>query len=529
MVCIRSRILLGLVLGVFLLGCDKTTSPIEKSYGDSLVIVTYHAPAGINPLTSVSGISSLLTEMLFDGLIRIDENLEARPSLASSWKISDNGLRWTFYLRRGVRFHDGEEFTAEDVKFTLEEIIHSSSIGSFTGDLADIIKVVQIKDRYTVEILLNQSSMSFLYRMEVGILPAHLLKGKVSQEEFGSQPVGTGPFRLNHWNKDEIILEVNQDYFQGRAYLDRILVKIYPDQKLAWAKLMRGEGDLFYPIEPAVYDFLKQVSSLRVYKINDMYYSLILLNNHSELFHDRRVRIALNYAIDKEYLVQDALKGKGSVAAGPLWHGSWAYNPSVRPYPYDPQKALSLLKEAGWRDADGDHILEKDGRKFTFTLFINEGDETKGHAAMYLQQQLWELGILMDIKTFSTASMDFLFQGRFDAIFPEIDSHIYPDFSYNIWHSSQIGKGLNIGRYRSDIVDELLEKGRLSRDADSARPLYYRFQEEIHNDPPGIFLYWADTFMGVHRRFRGAKITPLSLMGFIHEWYVPEKEQKYKR
>ncbi len=530
MVWIRSRILLGLALGVFLLGCDKTTPHLEKSYGDTLAIVTYHAPTGINPLTSVSGISSLLTEVLFDGLVRIDEKLEARPSLASSWQTSDDGLKWTFYLRRGVKFHDGVEFTAEDVQFTLEEIITLSKPLSLTlSSLTDLINSIQIKDKYTIEIFLNRPSMSFIYSMGAGILPAHLLKGKVSQEAFGSQPVGTGPFMFSQWKESEIVFEANKDYFQGRPHLDRVLVKIYPNQKLAWAKLMRGEGDLFYPIEPAVYDFLKQVSSLQLYKVHDIYYSMIVLNNNSELFHDRRVRVALNYAIDKEYIIQDELKGKGSVAASPLWRGSWAYNPSVKPYPYDPQKALSLLKEAGWRDTDGDHLLEKDGGKFTFTLFINEGDETKRHAAMYIQQQLWELGILMDIRTFSTESMEFLFQGRFDAIFLEIDSHIYPDFSYNIWHSSQIHKGLNVGRYRSDIIDELLEKGRLSGEADSARPIYFRFQEEIHDNPPGIFLYWADNFMGVHRRFRGLRIPPLTLMGFINEWYVPEEEQKYKR
>ena len=128
MVC-RLTILLSLIVGMGFLGCDQAPPLQKKPYGDSLVIITYHPPTGINPLTSVSGISSQLVDVVFDGLVRIDEDLEATPSLASSWQISDNGLRWTFFLRRGVRFHDGVEVTTRDVKFTLEEIIHSKSRG----------------------------------------------------------------------------------------------------------------------------------------------------------------------------------------------------------------------------------------------------------------------------------------------------------------------------------------------------------------------------------------------------------------
>ena len=517
------------MVGVGFLGCDQAPPLPKKSCGDSLVIITYHPPTPINPLTSLSGISSLLVDVVFDGLVKINEDLDARPSLASSWQISDNGLRWTFLLRRGVRFHDGVEFTARDVKFTLEEIIHSKSIGLYTGGLAGLIKSIQVKDRYTIEILLNRPSPSFIYNMEVGILPAHLLQGKGPLEEFGLHPVGTGPFRLSQWKEKEITLEANRDYFLGRPYFDKIVVRIYPNQELAWARLMRGEGDFFVPVDPSVYDFLKQVKPLQIYHSYNLHYSIVVFNNDRESFHDMRVRQALNYAIDKGDMIQKALKGKGWLAAGPIWSRSWAYNPAVKPYPYDPQRALSLLREAGWRDTDGDHILDKDGKRFSFTLAIIEGDETKRRTAMYLQQQLWEVGVLMDVKTFSTASMDFLFQGEFEAALMDISAYIYPDFSYNVWHSSQIGRGANIGHYRSGIVDELLENARRTEDREDARRIYYKFQEEIHDNPPGIFLYWADTLIGVHRRFRGVKFSPISPMAYVHEWYVPKQEQKYNK
>lgn len=527
MVCLRSIALFGVIFGVAFLGCEKATPNIKKSYGDSLVITTYHAPAGINPLTSVSGISSMLADVVFDPLIKIDEKIEARPALASSWQVSGDGLRYTFFLRKGVKFHDGVEFTAEDVKFTLDEMIHARSTGPSPAGLIAMIQSIHIKDRYTLEIVLQRPSLFFLHSLDVGILPAHLLKDKHLRKGFGINPVGTGPFKLTEWKEDEIIFESNKDYFPGRPYLNTIVVKIYPNQELAWARLMRGEGDFLIPVDPTVYNFLDQVPFLNI-KTYRLYYSMIVFNNNNELFRDEKVRVALNYAVDKGYIIQDMLKGRAEVAASAIWPDSRFYNPSVEPYSYNPKKALLLLKDAGWIDRDRDHILDKDGKRFVFTLFTNEGDEIKERAAMHIQQQLWELGIRMEIKTFSTASMDFIFQGRFDALFIDIFSHFYPDFSYNIWHSSQM-RGLgNICRYRSETVDKLLWEGRTSRDMDSAKEIYNQFQKEMHDNPPGIFLYWADTIIGIHKRFRGVRLPPGKLLTYINEWYVPEGEQKYE-
>lgn len=528
MVCSIHLILFSLIWIFIFSGCADTAHDREKSYGDSLVIVTYHAPGGINPLRSLSSISAILVDIVFDGLVRIEEDLEARPALASSWHVSDDSLKWTFLLRKNVKFHDGVELTSEDVKFTIEEIIHSIPINPFAGGLADI-KSIQIRDRYTVEIILNRPSIFFLYNMDVEILPAHILKERESQNDFGLHPVGTGPFKLSQWKDNEIVFEVNKDYFRGRPYIDNIVARVYPNQELAWARLMRGDGDIFIPVDHAASHFLRQVSLLKQYKTQRLYYSMVLFNNDNGLFNDKEVRRGLNYAIDKEYIIQDVLRGMGKVATGSIRHDSWAYNPSIKPYPYNPQKALSFLKEAGWKDTDGDHILDKNGKRFIFTLLINEGDEIKKRVALYIQQRLWELGILMHIETVSPASTDFLLQGKFDAVFLDMFSPVYPNINYNIWHSSQIRRGFNISRYRSDIVDKLLEKGRLSRDIDDARPIYWRFQQEIYDNPPGIFLYWADTLVGVHIRFRGVRFLPGRLMAYINEWYVPKEEQKHKR
>lgn len=503
--------------------------PDNRPYGDSFILATYHPSAEINPLTSVSGISSaFLSSVIFDSLIKIDDKLEARPSLASSFALSDDGLKLTFHLKKGVKFHDGIECTAEDIKFTIEQFMQSGLMNPSAAALRDIDSI-QIKDKYTIRITLKRLSPFLIYNLDVGILPAHLLKGKDGMDkDFGRHPVGTGPFKFISWNENEILLEANRDYFLGRPYLDRIAVRAYPNQEITWVKLMQGEGDFFFPVRPSEYMLLNQVNFLKMYNTSGLSYSMIAFNNDRRLFNDKRIRWALNYAIDKEYILKEILKGYGEIAAGTVWPRSWAYNPAVAPYPYDPQKAMSMLKEAGWKDTNGDHILDRDGKKFIFTLFINEGDEKKERVAMFIQQQMWELGVLMKIETFSITSLDFLFMGKFDAVFMDIFSHIYPDFNYNIWHSSQIGAGLNISRYRSEGVDRLLELGRAAKDRGIARQIYHEFQQEIHDNPPGVFLYWADYMFVLHRRFRGVKFAPVNMLSYINEWYVPEKEQKYR-
>ncbi|OGW15317.1 MAG: hypothetical protein A2035_03805 [Nitrospirae bacterium GWA2_42_11] len=514
-----------LTIGILLNGCNRPAGQGSRAYGDSLTIVTYHAPAAINPLTAVSGISATLSDAIFDGLVKLDEQLEPRPHLASSYKSSEDYGIWTFYIRKGIKFHDDTELTTEDVKFTIEQLLRYAHQNPYAGLFKDI-QSIQIRDKYTIDIILKKPSIFFIYSMNFGILPSHILKGRKREDiDFGYNPVGTGPFKLTMWNQKEITLEANKGYFLGRPYLDRIIVKVYPDQEQAWAKMMQGEGDFLHPVNPSVYGFLNQVSSLKVYKTHGLFFSIIAFNNQNRLFNNRKVKVALNYAIDREYIIRNILNGMGLASSGTIRPGSGFFNPDIRPYPYEPRKALALLKEAGWIDSDGDTILDNNGIKFSFTLLVNEGDEMNNRAAMYIQQQLWELGISVNTKTIPVTSIDKLIQGKFDAVLIDIFSHVFPDYNYNIWHSSQINKG-NICRYKSFIIDKLLEDGRASGDMNNAKQVYHRYQQEMYNDPPGIFLYWADHLLALHKRFRGVRFTSAGILTYVNEWYVPESEQK---
>lgn len=490
----------------------------------------YQKPSIINPVLTIGTMSSDLAETIFDGLIRRDENLEVKPHLALSWEILDNGMRWRFYLRRGIFFHDKIELTSRDVGFTFERVKDPRYKGLFFYLFQDVKEVIE-RDRYTIDIILTRPNASFINNLSVGILPRDLLeKEDLLTTKFNYHPIGTGPFKIVRWEEGEIALEANRDYFLGRPYLDKVLLKIYPNMEGAWAGLIRGDTDYFPDLTPENFNILKKIPGLKTYSYLKPFYYILAFNLRNEIFKDEKIRQALNYAVDKDKIIKEVLKGEGMIAKGPIYPGSsWAYDKEISLYPYDPQKALNLLKEAGWIDHNGDHILDRNGKDLEFTLHINKGDNIKEKTALMIQGQFLDLGIMMKVKIFNAASLDFLYEKRFDAYFPEILAAGDPDIGYRYWHSSQIKDGLNFSSYKNQEIDRLLDQGRSTEDIKERKAIYYRFQEEILDDPPGIFLFWSNYLVGVHKRFKGVKITAAGPFSNIREWYVPKEEQREKR
>jgi len=501
----------------------------ERPYGDTIIIGDIFEPDIINPILAISGVSSDLVEIVFDGLVTRDEDMEIRPNLALSWDISNNGLTWRFYLRKGVKFHDGKELTAQDVKFTYEKIKDPDIKGWFFNNFR-IIKDIRVIDRYTIEITLNKPFYPLLNYLDVGILPRHiLLKDDIKKSDFNYHPIGTGPYRLTGWSRKEIILDANKEYFKARPYINRIIIKIIRNQKTAWARLMSGEIDLFYRIYPKDYDIIRNIPSFNVYSFVKPYYYMLAFNLKSKIFNDLRIRQALNHAIDKDLIINEILCKEGIISSGTISHYSWAYNPSIRPYPFNPQKALNLLKQAGWSDTDGDKILDNGRDRFEFDLLLPAGDNLLERTSMFIQQQLIEIGIKMNVKVLPSILFDnYMFKKRFDSVILYLTAHGDPDMNYQFWHSSQIKDGFNVFSYKNNKIDEQLEKGRLEPDKEKRKEIYYCFQEEIFADPPGIFLFWSNFLVGVDKRFRGIKPSTSTPLKNVYKWYVPKEEQKYK-
>jgi peptide/nickel transport system substrate-binding protein len=525
----RSKFLPLLALLVFLLTSHSLSKGhAGEGYGDTLVIGDFSKPSPINPISTRGTISALLKNIIFDGLTKEDEHSNVKPNLALSWNSSRNGLHWHFSLREGVRFHDNTELTAEDVKFTLDSILDPKNNSPYLNMLKSIQKV-ETKGKYGIDLTLRFPNVSLLYYLTVGILPKYLLEGKdIANSEFNYHPVGTGPFKFVSWSEDKIVLMGNEHYFLGRPHVKEIIVKIFPNQDIVWAQLMKKNLDLVFLRSPQNYRIIEKIPDYRVHSSLSTYSHILMLNNDNKLFKNAKVRQALNYAVNKQKIVEKALLGRGRISSGTIYPLSWAYDPSLKPYSYNPKKALKLLNSVGWVDSDGNHILDRNGKEFKFDLLIVKGDNVSWKSALLIQQQLLDLGIMTKVNPLPFPTYEnSLLTRKFEATFLSIISD-EPDKNYAWWHSSQINGGFNVFSYKNKRVDELLEKGRITLDMEERKEIYHRFQREVYDDPPGVFLFWRDYLIGIHKRFRGVRLSTAGIFYNINELYVPKDEWKYK-
>jgi peptide/nickel transport system substrate-binding protein len=251
-------------------------------------------------------------------------------------------------------------------------------------------------------------------------------------------------------------------------------------------------------------------------------------NLTSTIFEDKTVRQALAYAIDRQSIIDGVLMGIGQPCTGPFSHVSWAYNPAVKPYPYDPERARRMLEDAGWQDANGDGVLEKNGRPFHFTILTNQGNSERIHAAEIIQQNFRKVGINAKIRVMEwQAFLEQIDKRSFDAIILGWSMSRDPDL-YDIWHSSKTKKGeYNFIGYKNPEVDRLLVQGRRIFDIEKRKKIYYRIHEILADEQPYAFLYVPDATPIVHKRFKGIEVAPLGIMyDFIH-WYVPKDRSEW--
>jgi peptide/nickel transport system substrate-binding protein len=271
--------------------------------------------------------------------------------------------------------------------------------------------------------------------------------------------------------------------------------------------------------------------NFRKYRYPAFQYTHLAFNQKHPWFSDKRVRQAIAYAVDKNEIVDVVLFGLGTPATGPYVPNTWPYNPNVKRYDYNPQKAKELLKEAGWEDRDGDGILDKDGRPFSFTILTNAGNALRKNTATIIQWRLRKIGIKVDIRTveWSTFVNQFIDKKRFEAVLLGWSIGLDAD-QYDIWHSSKTGpKELNFISYKNPEIDRLLEEGRGTFDKEKRKKCYFRMQEIIAEEQPYTFLYVPAALPVISSRFRGIEPAPAGIGHNFIKWYVPQKEQMSER
>ena len=434
--------------------------------------------------------------LLFDGLTDHDGDNQIIPSLAKSWEYDEENLTYTFHLEEGVKWHDGEPFTAEDVKFTFEAIMDPANESENAPDYEDI-ESIEVIDEHTVAFHLSNVNTAFLEYMTKPVMPKHLLEGEDWQtSDFFRAPVGTGPYKFVSWDAGQTItMEKNEEYFAGAANIDTIVFKIVTDDNAKAMQLLSGELDLAQ-ITPKEESLFADNDEFKVYDMTTSDYRGILYNFNNEYWQENADLIpAINYAIDRQAILDAVLLDKGEVAYGPLQRNKYN-NENVEHYDYNLEKSAEIFEAAGCtQDADG--YWCRNGERISFTINATPGDQVRIDMAQIAAQQLREAGL--DVKADVPAGgIDWAGQecciigwgSPFDA-----DDHTYKVFGTD--------KGANYSGYSNALVDEYLTQARQTEDENERKEAYAKFQEVLAETPAYTFFCYIDALYAAENTIQG--------------------------
>ncbi|MBN2383169.1 peptide-binding protein [bacterium] len=519
---------------------SKTTLP--KRPAQTLVRELSSDPQNLNPVLSTDSHSSNVQELIFESLFTVDSSPDFNyvGRLAESWEISEDKLTLFFTVRKGITWHDGQPFTAEDVKFTFDMAMRSDIPALSMKSIVEPLLAVVVEDPYKVKFQFKYAfSPALLYIGATSIIPKHRFSKEGLAEEakrrgletpptfvtsdFSRNPIGTGPYIFKEWKTNQHLKFSRNDNYWDKANspkIKEVIFKILHNRSVAFNVMMAGELDVLRGRPIQFVNFNRQPSLQREMVSESFFYPVYYYlgwNSRPErkVFTDKRVRQAMTHALDREAFIEKILFGQAQVITGPFYFQSWAYNHAVKPLEFNLDKAAQLLREAGWQDLNRDGILEKDGVNFEFDILLSSGSAIGPQLCSIMQANLKKLYINANIVvTEWSVLLEKIESGNFDAVFNGWTMGIEPD-AYGIWHSSQIAQGNNYVAYRNDEVDRLLVKNRKEFDRTEREKICQRIHELIHDDQPYTFICSPKEIYFLSQRVKKYQISPLGLFGFF--------------
>lgn len=494
--------------------------------GGQLVHGSVQEPDRIwEPVTGLT-VSSEISQLVNGHLLGINEKLEHVPSLAldvptlDNGGISKDGLRYTFRLRKGVKWHDGQPFTSADVAFTYSVLTNPAvDIRGRAG--WNKVKVVETPDDSTTVFVFSAVDAAFLDRVAaLGMLPKHLL-GTLSGAEIKTHawfraPVGLGPFVLKEWVPgSHLLLVKNASYWKpGRPYLDRIVYKIVPDANALLNQLETGDVDTRVRLVSEHVDPVKKLGNLNLVSVPTVTPWLLWMNHTVAPFAEKPVRQALAYGFDKERLVKTILGGNATAAWQLLPPVSWAYNPKIVHHAYNPGGSRSLLDGTGWKTGP-DGIRVRDGKRLSFEIANIGGEQERVQVLSFVQQQWREIGVEARIRTVDVGAMwgNMLPKRQFEMAYSYTGRLPDPDMSTH-YLSPELKPATNFAGYSNAEVDRLLLAASATVDRAKRTAAYARVQEIVADDVVYLFLYWLNASTAINKRVQGYRPAP----GYTEFW-----------
>lgn len=470
---------------------------------DELVAAFESSPTNLDPRLATDANSARIIGLIFNSLLRFDEKLNLIPDLSERWE-NPNPVTYIFHLKKAVKFHNGKELTAEDVKYTFESILNPDFLSPHRKSY-EKIKTIVVIDKYIVKFILSESYAPFLINMTMGIVPKD--DAEKAKRDFTIRPIGTGPFVFERWIADERIeLKRNADYFEGRAKLSKLIFKIISDDTIRLLGLKTGEIDFIQnAIPPDLISSLSKDKNIAILTGDGVNYSYLGFNLTDPVLKDKRIRKAIAYAIDRSSIITNLLAGLAIPATGVLPKNNWAYEEDVTKYEYNPDKAKRLLDEAGFTDPDGSGPMER------FRLiYKTTNNDLRKMIGEVLQKNLKDVGIGLDIRTYEWGTFyNDIKTGNFQMYSLSWIGIVEPDIYYSIFHSDMMPpKGNNRNRYKNPEIDRLVTEGQRVLSNKGRKKIYSRVQKIAAEELPYISLWYPKNVAAMRRNIKGFVLFP---------------------
>ncbi len=490
----------------------------------------------LNPIVSTDTSSNAVINLMFEGLVYVDpDTLDAVPRLATKWEVAPDGKTYTFTIKQGVKFHDGQPLTADDVKFTYDLYMDPKTGTPRAGTLNEHIARVEAKDAQTVVFTLKDVIAPFLTSdVGYGIVPKRLLeplkREDIPSSEFTTaKPVGTGPFKIKEWVRgDHVTVVANPDYHLGAPALDQYIYKVVKDNTVLYQQLKTGEVD-YGAVSADFYDDAKKQTNIDPVTYDTFGFTYIAFNldaAKTTLFQDVKLRQALCYALDRKSIVEKIRGGLSTIGAGTEPLRSWAYAPDkiTTKYDFDPKKANQMLDDLGWKKGS-DGIRAKDGKRLSFALNLQSGDKIlEGYASVF--QENWkDVGVEMkpQFEEFSNLVTRIAKNFDFDVFLIGFVQGVDPD-QQTFYDSKQHGSGFNRFSYKNLEVDKLFDQALHTLDREQRKQLYINVQNIIVTEAPTLVTDFPKGIVGVNKRVKNRIPNAANLGGTFnaHQWYVTD-------
>jgi peptide/nickel transport system substrate-binding protein len=474
-------------------------------------------PARLNPLIATDSASSSIAGFMFNSLVKYDSTgQKIIGDLAESYRyVTPTVIE--FKLRRGVTWHDGKPFSADDVLFTYNLIKSPKTITPYASDFR-VVQSVNVMDDFTLRVTYKKSYFKALEIWMMGIVPRHILQNEkdIMGSSFNTHPIGTGPYVLKKLEfSKQIVLEANPSYFEHKAKIERIIFHVISDPMTRFLMLKSGEIDID-SLEPMQYE--RQLggdfhSKFDVIEMPSHSYTYLGFNLRLKKFHDPRVREALSLAIDRQELINILFLNHGRVCTGPFLPGSKGFNDKLKAPKQNIPKALALLKAAGY---DSAHPLE-------FEIATSNSNAIRPYAAEIMQRQLGRVGVKVTLRVMEWQAFlnTVVMPKKFDAVLLGWSLSLTPD-PYMVWHSdSDVPGGFNMIGYHSGVTDSLIERMESSIDPEKIASLQRDIFGQIVGDNPYLFLVIPNEITVYNRKITGIKPT----INGIWENYIDWEKQ----